>query len=54
MFGKVTYKGKTLAWGTAQFEGSDKAIRQENINSDETEKSRMYLSFIRIILRRVN
>ena len=36
MSGKVTYKGKTLVWGTVQFEGSDTAIRQGNINSDGT------------------
>jgi hypothetical protein len=34
--GKVTYKGKPLVWGTVQFEGSDKLIRQGNINSDGT------------------
>jgi hypothetical protein len=34
--GKVTYKGKTLVWGTVRFEGSDKAIKQENLNSDGT------------------
>ena len=34
--GKVTYKGKTLVWGTVQFEGSDKMIQQGNINSDGT------------------
>jgi hypothetical protein len=34
--GKVTYKGKPLVWGTVQFEGSDKIIKQGNINSDGT------------------
>src|SRR5438105_473273 len=34
--GKVTYKGKPLVWGTVQFEGSDKVIKQGNINSDGT------------------
>jgi hypothetical protein len=34
--GKVTYKGKTLVGWRVQFEGSDKAIRQGNINSDGT------------------
>jgi hypothetical protein len=34
--GKVTYKGKALVWGTVQFEGSDKAIKQGNIQSDGT------------------
>jgi hypothetical protein len=34
--GKVTYKGKPLVWGTVQFEGSDKLIRQSNIKSDGT------------------
>ena len=34
--GKVTYKGKALVWGTVQFEGSDKMIKQGNINSDGT------------------
>jgi hypothetical protein len=34
--GKVTHKGKTLVWGTVQFEGSDNLIKQGNINSDGT------------------
>jgi hypothetical protein len=34
--GKVTYKGKPLVWGTVQFEGSDKLIKQGNIESDGT------------------
>src|SRR5262245_46478087 len=34
--GKVTYKGKALVWGTVQFEGSDKIIKQANIKSDGT------------------
>jgi hypothetical protein len=34
--GKVTYKGKALVWGTVQFEGSDKMIKQSNIESDGT------------------
>jgi hypothetical protein len=34
--GKVTHKGKTLVWGTVQFEGSDKMIKQGNIGSDGT------------------
>ena len=34
--GKVTYKGKALVWGTVQFEGSDKMVKQDNINSDGT------------------
>src|SRR5262249_61627990 len=34
--GKVTYKGKPLVWGTVQFEGSDKMVKQGNINSDGT------------------
>src|SRR5205807_10369832 len=34
--GKVTYKGKALVWGTVQFEGSDKMVKQGNINSDGT------------------
>jgi hypothetical protein len=34
--GRVTYKGKPLVWGTVQFEGSDKIIKQGNINSDGT------------------
>ena len=32
--GKVTYKGKPLVWGTVQFEGSDRLVKQGNINSD--------------------
>jgi hypothetical protein len=32
--GKVSYKGKALVWGTVQFEGSDKMIKQGNIDSD--------------------
>ena len=34
--GKVTHKGKTLVWGTVQFEGSDNALKQGNIKSDGT------------------
>jgi hypothetical protein len=34
--GKVTYQGKTLVWGTVQFEGSDGALVQGNINPDGT------------------
>jgi hypothetical protein len=34
--GKVTHKGKTLVWGTVQFEGSDKMVKQGNINTDGT------------------
>jgi hypothetical protein len=34
--GRVTYKGKPLVWGTVQFEGSDKLLKQGNINSDGT------------------
>ena len=30
----VTYKGKPLVWGTVQFEGSDKMVKQGNITSD--------------------
>ncbi len=32
--GKVTYKGKTLVWGTVQLEGSDGKIAQGNIEQD--------------------
>jgi hypothetical protein len=34
--GKVSYKGKALVWGTVQFEGSDKLLKQANIQSDGT------------------
>src|SRR5262245_18162987 len=34
--GEVSYKGKSLVWGTVQFEGSDNLLRQANINSDGT------------------
>jgi len=34
--GKVKYKGKPLVWGTVQFEGSDKMLKQANIKSDGT------------------
>jgi hypothetical protein len=34
--GKVTYKGKPLVFGTVQFQGSDKIIKQGNIESDGT------------------
>jgi hypothetical protein len=34
--GKVTYQGKTLVWGTVQFEGSDGALVQGNIHPDGT------------------
>lgn len=34
--GKVTYQGKTLVWGTVQFEGSDGTLKQCNINPDGT------------------
>jgi hypothetical protein len=34
--GKVTYKGKPLVWGTVQFEGSDKVVKQGNIERDGT------------------
>ena len=34
--GKVTYQGKTLVWGTVQFEGSDGTLKQGNIDSDGT------------------
>jgi hypothetical protein len=34
--GRVTYNGKPLVWGTVQFEGSDKILKQGNINSDGT------------------
>jgi hypothetical protein len=32
--GKITYGGKTLVWGTVQFEGSDGIIRPANIEPD--------------------
>jgi hypothetical protein len=32
--GKVTYQGKTVVFGTVQFEGSDGMMRQANIASD--------------------
>jgi hypothetical protein len=32
--GKVTYQGKTVVFGTVQFEGSDGMLRQGNIGSD--------------------
>jgi hypothetical protein len=34
--GTVTYKGKPLVFGTVQFEGSDKLLKQSIINSDGT------------------
>jgi hypothetical protein len=34
--GKVTYKGKPLVFGTVQFEGSDKVVKQGNIERDGT------------------
>jgi hypothetical protein len=34
--GRVTYKGKPLVWGTVQFEGSDRIVKQGNINPDGT------------------
>jgi hypothetical protein len=34
--GRVTYKGKPLVWGTVQFEGSDRLVKQGNINPDGT------------------
>jgi hypothetical protein len=34
--GTVTYQGKRLVWGTVQFEGSDGALKQGNVNSDGT------------------
>jgi hypothetical protein len=32
--GKVTYQGKTLVFGTVQFEASDGTIKQANIETD--------------------
>jgi hypothetical protein len=32
--GKVTYKGKSLVFGTVQFEASDKTLKQGNIEKD--------------------
>src|SRR5262249_19054092 len=34
--GKGTDRGKPRVWGTVQFEGSDGALKQGNINSDGT------------------
>jgi hypothetical protein len=34
--GKVTYQGKTLVWGTVQFEGSDGIVKHGNIRPDGT------------------
>jgi hypothetical protein len=34
--GKVTYKGKTLVFGTVQFEGSDGVVKHGNIEPDGT------------------
>jgi hypothetical protein len=34
--GKVTYKGKPLVFGTVQFEGADKVLKQGNIKTDGT------------------
>ncbi|MBA4063818.1 MAG: hypothetical protein C0501_08925 [Isosphaera sp.] len=34
--GKVTYQGKTVVWGTVQFEGPDGGLKQSTIGSDGT------------------